>query len=70
MKYVWCLYIYYWLFAGNKANVNSKEAQLFDSSLNTLMGLTLVFGFILMLLIDQLSSKYNRGKFINIAKFY
>ncbi|XKL63021.1 hypothetical protein PGB90_005385 [Kerria lacca] len=39
----------------------TKNNQIHDSNLSTLMGFTLVLGFILMLLIDQCSSKHGRS---------
>ena len=54
--------------SGKKKNDATKETQLSDYDSSALMGVTLIVGFVLMLLIDQLSSKHSRGIFFIIFR--
>lgn len=47
------------------ATGNPTKTFINEDNLHSMIGLTLVFGFLLMLLIDQCSSKFSRGKGAN-----
>lgn len=40
------------------------QVDFSEINFHSIIGVTLVLGFTLMLLVDQLSSKYTKGKFI------
>lgn len=41
------------------------EVDFSHVNFHSIIGITLVLGFTLMLLVDQLSSKYTKGKYFN-----